>query len=191
MHTILLHIRQHFDGMTQKLDAFAEHAVQVESWFKGECLALAMILQKLDIITGFAREVRLPTGSRVDLRLDRPGASHWIELKHWLVGRQKDTTYSCKGYLGDLDLGCRADVAKLKSIPAITAEPVATTNQIWLWLFMTRNPGQPDWEAGIARFNERFNTGDTRLKIHPITSADHFPDSWFLGLAEVIRPTPP
>lgn len=188
MHTFIPHIRQHFDGLTQKLDAFAEHGVQVESWFKGECLALAMILQRLGIIDGFDREVRLPSGGRVDLRINCAGHSHWIELKHWLIGRQKDSTYSCKGYFGDAELGCRADVAKLRSVPAFDPAYGSYSNHVWLWLFMTRNPKRDDWEAGVNNFNDRFDVGDVPLRIAPITNPDDFPESWFLGLAEVIRP---
>lgn len=49
---------------------------------------------------------------------------------------------------------------------------------------MTRNPGPDDWRAGIDKFNTRF----TPLHIRPVTDPATFPDCWFLGLAEVIRP---
>ncbi len=175
MEELLPHVRQHFDGLIQKLDAFARQAVQVESWFKGECLALATNLQQIGVIDGFSREVKV-AGGRIDFQITMRGRVHWIELKHWLVGKQGDTTYSCKGYFGDRDLGCRADAAKLQSMPA--------ADGAWLWLFMTRNPGEGDWQAGIAKFNERF----PELPIRAINPQWEKPEEYFLGVAEVLPP---
>ena len=161
--------------MTQKLSAFAAQQVQVESWFKGECLALATNLQKIQVIDGFSREVRVEKG-RIDFQITMRGRVHWIELKHWLVGIPGTMNPSCKAYFGDRDLGCRADAEKLRE-----RDP---QDGAWLWLFMTRNPGVEDWLSGITRFNERFEHVPIRAANKPWTE----PQEYFLGVAEVLRP---
>ena len=175
MDPLLPHIRQHFDAMTQKLGAFVEHQVQVEAWFKGECLALATVLRGFGVIDAVDREVKVPTG-RIDLSITMAGRRHLIELKHWLVGRQKDHDYSCQFYFGDKSTGCWNDVSKLAVAPS--------SDSRWLWLFMTRNPGVDDWRDGIAKFNQKF----APFEIVPASDPREFPEAYFLGIAAVKSP---
>jgi hypothetical protein len=159
--------------MLLKLRVFAEQGVQVESWLKGELLALCAILMRMGIVEAFEREVRVD-GGKIDLRIRLEGRWHWVELKHWLVGEQVGTFYSCCGYFGDADTGVKWDVEKLRRMPP--------TDGAWLLLLMTANPGQEDWAAGIAKFNERFG-----MRIETANETVGFPEEYFLGLARVSR----
>ena len=90
------------------------------------------------------------------------------------MGEQAGTFYSCRGYSGDADLGVRRDVEKLRAR--------APEDGAWLLLLMTANPGDEDWAAGIAKFNERFG-----MRIEAVNRPERFPDEYFLGLARVPR----
>lgn len=88
----------------------------MEGWLKGEMLLVLDGLVQGGHIAGLDREVKVGPGQRkrIDLRVDVQGMSHWLELKHWLVGRQRGTTYGPSFYFGDpTSVGIRPDAEKL------------------------------------------------------------------------------
>jgi hypothetical protein len=50
-------------------------------------------------------KVRIPTSSGV--------LEVWIELKHWLIGRQQGKTYNAQFYFTDPRVGIKPDAEKL------------------------------------------------------------------------------
>ncbi len=179
MEALLPHLRQHFDGMVVKLDVFREKETQVEGWFKGELLAMFSILERIGVVSDVDREVMVDLGGgkrgKIDLRLTHEGRRHWIELKHWLVGKQKGQMWSCRAYLGDGELGPRRDVEKLSTIPA--------SEGAWTLFLATANPGPEDWARSIEHFNAKFGP----LRLRAVTDPAEFPKEYFLELADVER----
>lgn len=98
----------------------------------------------------------------------------WIELKHQLIGYQKETKYDAKFYFGDKSsVGIKPDVEKLAGI----------SNGGFLLILTTENPGINDWTTGVSKFNEKFYP----LRIKSLTNPEDFPSFYYLGLLEVIQ----
>ena len=180
METLIPHIRQHFDAQTLKLGVFRSKGTQVESWFKGELLALFAILERIGIVSDIDREVTVPEG-RVDMRLRCGGRTHWVELKHFLVGVQAGQNWRCVDYMGAHENLAR-DAEKL-----CWRDPA---DGWWVMVLMTSNPGKVDWEQGLAVFRSKFKA--VRLVTagssdHELTRPDDFPGEYFLAVARVER----
>ncbi|MCJ7426448.1 MAG: hypothetical protein MUO17_04895 [Dehalococcoidales bacterium] len=100
----------------------------------------------------------------------------WIELKHFQVGWQGKERWKASNYFGDKSIGIQPDVEKLSSI---------TDGDKYIFILATKNPEYEehgDWEKGVDKFNEKF--APLHIRSHTITS--DFPQSYFLGLLEVI-----
>jgi hypothetical protein len=166
-------LKCHFDRLQDRFRCFAELGIQCEGWFKGELLTQLLRMREAGLVQGVDREVPLST-SKVDLSLRLRGEHHWIELKHWLIGVQKGTTYGPGFYFLDrTSIGIVKDVDKLHG--------VQETRHRWLLLLLSANPGEQKWEAGVAGFNAKF----APRRLISRTSPSQFPPSYFLGLLEV------
>lgn len=151
---------------------FAKHGVQVEGWLKGELLLIFDALVQRQIIQTFDREVPC-SRARIDMGVQME-QMHWIELKHWLVGKQKGTVYAPSSYFRDASsVGIIGDVRKLLSCPA--GDPR------WLLILASENPGVEAWRRGIEGFNDKFNP----ICVTPHTDPAEFPSSYFLGLLSI------
>jgi hypothetical protein len=160
------------------LKCFADQGVQVEGWLKGEILAFLSEEKSAGRLRGFGREVPIQDSKcRADLTLDlRPKAEDpqiWIELKHYLIGFQKDIEYRAYDYFNDPARGIKPDVDKLLSI----ASP-----HRYALILMTRCPSLDDWDAAIKRFNDKFQPC-----LQPLTNPNDFCDEFFLGLVSVTK----
>jgi hypothetical protein len=82
--------------LEDQFTVFTDFGFQAESWFKAELLMALNLLRKEEIIQELDREVRVGT-QKVDIVLRYQGVQHWVELKHWLIGKQK-------GYSGPRNL---------------------------------------------------------------------------------------
>jgi hypothetical protein len=174
MITLLPHLKQHFDHLQDRLLCFCRAGVQVEGWFKGEMLFLLEEMAARSEIDAFDREVKRP-GRTMDLYLTIARQPHWVELKHWLIGYQRRDYWSPNDYFGDRSsVGINPDVEKLKALDA--------SGERWLLILMTANPGPQAWQSGLDKFHAKFAPRELRSHSDP---AD-FPDSYFLGLLEVV-----
>jgi hypothetical protein len=166
-------LRTHFDVLEDRLICFTKMGVQVEGWFKGELLTLLGTLRTQGLIRDFDREVASP-GGRIDLTIKTEAGLHYIELKHWLIGKQKGSTYDSNFYFGDCtSIGIANDVDKLLKI--------TSPGRLWLLILLTANPGKEPWSAGVDKFNTKFSP---RL-VSSLTSPEDFPRSFFLGVLEI------
>ncbi|MDR7531083.1 MAG: hypothetical protein QN213_09975 [Armatimonadota bacterium] len=111
MERLVPALKDHFDSLQDRLRCFYELQMQVEGWFKGELLFVLRTVH----IAPFDREARLERG-RVDLTVTLDGATHYVELKHWHIGRQGDAVYSPRFYL--LATSMSASSGTWKSSPA-------------------------------------------------------------------------
>ncbi|MCI0577229.1 MAG: hypothetical protein L0331_13640 [Chloroflexi bacterium] len=174
MLELLPRIKQHFDVLQDRLSCFCELGFQSEGWFKGELLTLFHRLHKEGLLTEVDREVRVGS-KRIDVMVRYHDKLHWIELKHWLIGKQRGTSYNAGFYFGDpTSVGILQDVSKLDSLPA--------PGQRWLLLLLAANPGLSHWEAGVQKFNIKF----APYQLQSWTQPDQFPSSYFLGLLELM-----
>jgi hypothetical protein len=175
METLFPHVRHHFDSLLDRLLCFKQQEVQVEGWFKGELLFLLSRLKDEGLISGFGREAGGAQGrSRVDVSVVLDDVTHWIELKHWLVGVQRGALLDPPFYFGDpTAVGIVKDVDKL-----IDLVPQAPK---WLLILLTGNPGPELWEKGLARFHRKF----TPRRLMPLSDPQQFPVAYFLALLSV------
>jgi hypothetical protein len=172
MKSLLPHLRDHFDALENHMLCFTTQGVQIEGWFKGELLVLLQRLIKEQVVQSFDREVQ-HLGAKIDLRIESK-QRNWVELKHWLIGRQKGTSYGPSDYFRDSSsVGIIGDVRKLRSCPV--------GDQRWLLILASANPGSDKWQNGITGFNEKFHP----FRIQSHTDPSQFPASYFLGLLEV------
>ena len=172
MKRLLPYLRSHFDALESRMVCFCEQGVQLEGWFKGELLFLLRQLAKDQIVRSFDREVPY-FGKKIDLQIESE-RRNWVELKYWLIGRQKQSSWGPSNYFRDTSsVGIVGDVRKLLTCPA--------GDERWLLVLMSANPGCEKWQQGIAGFNERFQP----FRIQSHTDPSQFPASYFLGLLEV------
>lgn len=174
MHELMRHLRAHFDPLDDRMRCFAELGVQVEGWFKGELICLLTQLKCNEIIEGFDREVSINGRKKVDLTIQIDGRTHWIELKHWLIGRQKGEKYTASSYFCDhSSTGIIGDVDKLQRTPE--------TDHRWMLLLMTARPDAADWNNGLRTFNTKFAPRRLVAKSDPT----EFPAHYAMGLLRV------
>jgi hypothetical protein len=173
MNELLPHIKQHFDGLQDRLLCFREQEVQVEGWFKGEILFLLTALRRRGMVQNFDRETG-SNGAKVDLMLRIAETSHWIELKHWLVGVQRGARLDPPFYFGN-----RTSVGIVKDFDKLVSMEKAGPK--WFLILLTGNPGNELWERGLAIFHRKFSP----RSLIPRSQPDQFPISYFLGLLQV------
>lgn len=172
MKQLLPYLREHFDSLQDRMTCFAKYGVQTEGWFKGETLLVLDTLVRRGVITSFDREVRRET-VLIDLQI-QTNQLHWLELKHWLIGKQRGTTYGPSFYFRDRSsVGITRDVSKLLACPA--------DDPRWLLILASANPGAQAWRSGIDGFNDKFSP----IYVAPHTDPADFPSSYFLGLLSI------
>ncbi len=161
------------------LQSFCDHGVQVEGWFKGELLGFLEQQWTNGVIAGFTREekVRDDKRKKVDFKLVLPTGADtelaWIELKHWLIGRQKGVTYGASFYFSDpTSVGISQDARKLAKVPEAG----------YILVLATANPGDEEWQKGIAKFNGKF----APLSLETLTQPSYFPSHYCLGLLKIV-----
>jgi len=174
---LVLSFKKVLDDHDAHLKSFCDHGVQVEGWLKGELLGF-LEQQKVR----FSREEKASIDKRkkVDFKIElttETGTEYaWIELKHWLIGYQKGVKYDASFYFGDpTSVGISQDAKKLTKIP---------DNGRYILVLATANPGDEEWQKGLAKFNEKFI--DTAVEA--LTQPRDFPDHYCVGLLKVSEP---
>ena len=168
------------DAHDTHLRSFCAHGVQLEGWLKGEFLNFLDEERTAGKIVGFDREVKLTSDQRkkVDFTIqviaDGEVETIWVELKHWLIGRQKSVMYAASFYFSDpSSVGISTDVKKLAKV---------VNGGGYLLILATAHPGDDEWQKGVARFNQKF----APLSLRSLAQATHYPASYYLGILEVV-----
>lgn len=170
MIELLPAMKQYFDRMQNRFSCFCHLGFQSEGWFKGELLTFFSELQQGAVIQELNREVTVGT-NRVDIRIRLNETYHWIELKHWLIGKQKGTHYNPGFYFGDpTSVGITKDIDKLCTLMGCR----------WMLILLTANPGRDEWLSGVEKFNRKFAPRQLESRTQP----DRFPSAYFLGLLD-------
>lgn len=170
MNQLLSLIYPYFESRQLQLQTFYDSAVQCEGWFKGELLTL---LSNAPAKKGIKYNREVPHNKRrIDFIIKIREETHYVELKHWCIGRQKQNTWKAKDYFGDKSNGIYNDVEKLSKIK---------NGNCWILVFATKNPGFDNWKNGIERFNQKFR----RFKVSSTSNPSKFPDYYFCGLLKI------
>lgn len=176
---IVLELKNHFDGKKEIMGCFCNQGVQLEGWLKGELLYLFSNFKKSGDLSDFDREVKSPiSNQKIDFRIEfQKGNGNiifWLEIKHWLIGYQKGYKYNANFYFGDpTSVGIKPDVEKLS---------VIKSDNKYMLILTTANPGREDWLNGIQKFSNKFSN----FKIESLTDPNEFEDFYFLGLLKII-----
>jgi hypothetical protein len=163
----------------EHLKVFCDHGVQVEGWLKGELIQFLHQERSQGRISNFDREVRYKVGKKkvdfcIEILESNETEHYWIEIKHWLIGKQKKYTLNCNFYFTDpTAVGIFPDVEKLRSI---------SQGYKYLIILTTANPGDKDWDAGIKTFNTKFSPCHLKSVNSP---PDNSPKAYYLGLLKI------
>ena len=178
LELLIADFKKTLDNHEELLGSFCRHGVQLEGWLKGELLYFLDNERKQKIIVDFDREVALGKEiGKVDLRLTLSAPSGfidaWTELKYWLIGHQRGSSYNASFYFGDpTSVGISVDARKLLRIP---------NGLKYILVLTVANPGSDDLSTGVEKFNSKFSP----LHLTSITDPKDFPESYFLGLLNV------
>jgi hypothetical protein len=178
---VIKRFRRTLDEHQKQLECFDTYAVQVEGWLKGELLPFFLSEKDNGRLFDFNTECQCGLGRRrVDYRLELHSGDIktevWIELKHFQVGYQGKDRWKASDYFVSKKYGIYTDVDKLSKID---------NGKKYILILATKNPKYDEpgnWEKGINKFNEKF--APLHIGSHTITS--DFPQSYFVGLLEVI-----
>jgi len=176
---IIFLLKDYLDTKKEILTCFCGHGVQLEGWFKGELLFFFSNLKNSKDIYDFNREVKPPVANnkidfKLKLQIDNRIETVWLEIKHWLIGYQKGYKYNAQFYFGDpTSVGIKPDIEKLTIIKS---------DNKYMLISMTANPGRNDWQNGVQKFNNKFSN----LKIESLTDPAEFEDFYFLGLLKIL-----
>jgi hypothetical protein len=167
MELLLADIRAHFSTLENRLRVFAQQEVQLEGWFKGECLFLLQELKSEGCIRDVNREVATGLGKRkIDITVDLRGQRHWVELKHWHIGPQKGACWGPKDYIDSLE----DEYQKFEAVRA--------NGRAWVLAFCTPNPGADLWKEALRYFNCEYSPWKLKAKTDPVD----YPRTFFIGL---------
>ena len=156
-------------------NVFVIKVFRLRGWLKGEMLFFLGSEVKRKIIGDFDREVRikdpLSSGRQhiIDLKivgksLD-PHEIAYVELKHWLVGYQRNTRWYAHTYLSDnSSVGISLDAKRLKHISKVPN---------YIFILATANPGIDDWLKGIDIFNSKYAPFKIPLTVEELFSSEN------------------
>lgn len=178
---VIKRFRVILDERDKHMRCFDHYAVQVEGWLKGELLPFFLSEKDSGRLFDFNTECQCGLGQRrVDYWLELHSGDIetdiWIELKHFQVGYQGKDRWKASDYFSDKSIGIHSDVEKLSGI---------TDGDKYVLILATKNPEYDEpgnWLKGVNKFNEKF----APLHISSHTATTDFPQSYFLGLLEVV-----
>jgi len=177
---INLRFKDYLNSKEGILRCFHSQGVQLEGWLKGELLYFFSNLKDSKEIYDFDREVKSPVSNqKIDFKLElitrNKNEVLWLEIKHWLIGYQKGYKYNANFYFGDpTSVGIKPDVEKLS---------VIESDNKYMLILTTANPGRENWFNGVQKFNNKFPNS----KIESLTDPKEFEDFYFLGLLRIIN----
>jgi len=136
--------RNHLKGKRKQIDCFDTYAFQAEGWLKGELVFALHKIKEEGTILDFYREFTALGRKKIDLAVDLSDGRHWIELKHWLIGKQKDQEWGPNAYVSDLE----NEITKLKAVKA--------GHNGWIAVLCTRKPNVEQFNTAINRSNREY-----------------------------------
>jgi hypothetical protein len=150
---LVIRFKEVLDSNERILNCFCKYGVQMEGWLKGELLYFLDNEKNVGRIAHFDREVL--TGirrKRVNLKIKVSTSSGaleaWIELKHWLVGYQREIPYNAQFYFGDSSsVGIKPDAEKLSEI---------SNDSKFLLILTTANPVLMIGQLGLTSLTKSF-----------------------------------
>ena len=134
------------------LRCFSQYEFQSEGWLKGECIALLDDMKNKHQILNFDREFSFGK-KKIDLTItDLSNGLHYLELKHWYIGKQKGHIWDTKSQI----TGLEDEFEKFKK----------TSAETWAWVIVLCSFGfnpedfkmnaKENWEDGIKQFNKEY-----------------------------------
>jgi hypothetical protein len=170
MRLVIPRLRRHFARLERRLKCFSDYEYQAESWMKAEFLYLLDGMKRQGIVQWIEREKPCGRGRRkVDVVFGMRGISHWVELKHWLIGPQKGKVWKLPAYFDGLE----HDAKKLTSV-------LSARDRGWILVLCTANPRVPEWRSAVKKFNVENNP----VRLIRKSAPNQYPGSNFLGLME-------
>lgn len=164
----------------RRIAAFNKYSRQVEGWFKGELLTIALEMEETGEIAKFTPDCRIDPlrgKQNIDLHfaLDKK-RQVWIELKHWYIGRYPSgTQWNATSYFTQ---NTSATVNRF-----LEKLPIGWDQPTYMLIAATPKPQSSDWKHGLQQLVNRHP--DRRFKV--LTMSDSFPDSYYLGLLRIGR----
>lgn len=160
-----LHLSKHLD----RIRCFNQYEFVAEYWLKTEWLTLLHDLRRKGHISNLDREIVTKVQGekrKIDLAVELDTGRHWIELKHWLIGKQKRGRWRLPDYIDVLE----KDFYNFESVSAGT--------RAWVAVLCTANPTPTAWRDMLRQFNQEY----APWRLQSLDNPTHYPDSYFLGI---------
>lgn len=162
-------MKKHVLSHSDQFECFIKYEFQSEGWLKTELLILLDSLYGKGNIGKPDREVKAKGLSKIDLLVNINNEKHYVELKHYYVGKQKGQRWRVIDFIDDLEAEC----GKFKAVGA--------GDKAWIFALCTINPGNDDWQKSI----DRFNNSNNPVRLYSKTNPDDFPENYFIGILNV------
>jgi hypothetical protein len=162
-------LRAHLSSRLDQLVCFGKYEFQAEPWLKAEWIRVLDEAKSKGDIRSLEREIKTDTKKMIDLAVDLNEGRHWIELKHWYLGRQKGQLWRPRDFIFELESEFRK------------FEVVKAGDRAWIAALCTTNPGIEAWTNAIDEFNRE----NAPWVLQPIDSPTDYPSSYFLGVMHV------
>ncbi len=161
-------LRDHLRSRSDQLACFAKYEFQAEAWLKAEWIRVLDGLKTQGRIRDLDREIRVGT-KMIDLAVDLENGRHWIELKHWFLGRQKGQLWRPRDFILELE----SEFHKFEAVEAF--------DRAWIAALCTNNPGPNAWKGALEEFHRK----NAPWALEPVHDRTVYPSYWFLGLLRV------
>jgi hypothetical protein len=169
IHTVFDEFRNHLKGKQKQMSCFYKYEFQNEGWLKGEFIFLLDKMKADGRILDFERESIAIGRKKIDLTVDLGDGRHFIELKHWLIGKQKNQVWGPNSYFSELE----NELYKFKAIKA--------GEKGWICALCTKNPDAEKFNSAM----ERFNGENSPCKLYAEDSPTDYPETYYFGVINV------
>lgn len=159
-------LHDHLRSRSDQLACFGKYEFQAEAWLKAEWIRVLDEMKTQGSIRALDREVKVNNKKLIDLAVDLDDGRHWIELKHWFLGRQKGQVWRPRDFMPELE----SEFEKFKTVKA--------GDRVWIATLCTTNPGTDAWASALNEFNRE----KSPWEVEPIDSPADYPPSYFLGV---------
>lgn len=159
-------LRDHLRSRPDQLACFVKYEFQAEAWLKAEWIRVLDNLKTQGRIRDLDREIKVNTKKLIDVAVDLDDGRHWIELKHWFLGRQKGQLWRPRDFIFEIE----REFEKFETVKA--------GDRAWIAALCTNNPGADAWAGALDEFNRE----NAPWAVEPIDSPANYPSSYFLGV---------
>jgi len=162
-------LRKHLYDHIDRLQCFGKYEFQAEGWLKAECVFVLDDLKNRKLICNVDREIKSKGLKKIDLAIDLDDGRHWIELKHWFMGKQRGQLWRPIDFISGLESECKKFTA------------VQAGSRAWVAVLCTTNPGSSAWSTAIQKFNQEYSP----WKLRSLDMPDSYPQCYFFGILQV------